>query len=454
MDASEAKDFFLDRFAGFERKLEGRANAGNDANAGNEWTRETRRAAAARFGALGFPTTRDEEWKYTSVEPIVKTAFAAGDGAAEDAGDRMADFISGAPAENLFVFVNGRFSQRLSHSEKLPAGTIAGSLAAAMTDHRTEVEPHWARYADYREHGFVALNTALMEDGAFLFVPAGAVVEAPIHFLFLSTAPDEAIVSHPRALIVLEPNSRATVVESYAGFAKQVYFTNAVTEIVLGDGAALDHYKAQLESARAFHVATANAQMGRDAELISYSVALGGALTRNDVNVALDGEGGDCTLNGLYATAGRQHVDNHTRIDHLKPRSTSRELYKGVMGGKSRGVFNGKIYVHPAAEKTDARQTNRNLLLSEEAWIDTKPQLEIYNNDVKCSHGSTIGQLDEEALFYLRARGIGLRDAIGLLIRGFATDVTMRMKCEPVMSWIAVRLEEKLDSISIDEGKR
>ncbi len=446
MNAAEAKDFYLSRFAELERR---------GIDDGWSWTREIRRSAMARFAALGFPTTRDEEWKYTSVEPIVKIPFAAGAAGGEDgnAGRRIEALQLGKLAENQLVFINGHFSVRLSRIGKLPNGVIAESLAAAMRDSKAKVEPHWARYADYREQSFVALNTAMMEDGAFLFVPEGAVVEAPIHFLFISTAPDEAAVSHPRSLVVLERASRATVVESYAGLDGEVYFTNAVTEIAVGEGAMLDHYKIQLESERAFHVAMQQGRLGREANFSSQSIALGGALARNDVNAALDGEGGDCTLNGLYATAGRQHIDNHTRIDHLKPRSASRELYKGIMGGKSRGVFNGKIYVHKAAEKTDARQTNKNLLLSEEASIDTKPQLEIYNNDVKCSHGSTIGQLDEDALFYLRARGIGPREAIGLLTRGFAADVTARFKSAPVASWIEKVLEQKINSISADEGK-
>lgn len=443
MNAAEAKEFYLRRFADFDRRPAD----------GRSWSREIRRSAIARFDALGFPTTRDEEWKYTSVEPIVKIPFAAGGREDSDGGRRIEALRLGKLAENQLVFVNGYFSARLSRIGKPANGVIAESLAAAMSDHRAKVEPHWACHADYREQSFVALNTAMMEDGAFLFVPEGAVVEAPIHFLFISTAPDEAAVSHPRSLIVLERASQATVVESYAGSDGEIYFTNAVTEIAVGEGAVLDHYKIQLESERSFHVATQQGHLGRDANLSSRSIALGGALARNDVNAALAGEGGNCTLDGLYATAGRQHIDNHTRIDHLKPRSTSRELYKGIMGGKSRGVFNGKIYVHKAAEKTDARQTNRNLLLSEEASIDTKPQLEIYNNDVKCSHGSTIGQLDEDALFYLRARGIGAREAIGLLTRGFATDVTARFKSAPVAGWIDKILERKLDVISADEGK-
>ncbi len=443
MNAEQAKDFYLARIAGRERE---------NPRAGESWTREARRAAGARFAALGFPTTRDEEWRYTSVEPIVKVPFAPADGG-DDAG--LLDRIEAleVAAANRLVFINGRFSAGLSRSGNLPAGAITRGLAAAMSDCRNKVEPYWARCADYPEQSFVALNTALADDGAFLFVPAGAVIDAPVHLMFISAAANDAIAAHPRSLIVLERGSRATVVESYLSFDDAVYFTNAVTEIVVGEDAVLDHYKVQLESERAFHVATQQARLGRGANFSSASIALGGALARNDVNAALDGEGGDCTLNGLYLTHARQHVDNHTRIDHVKPQCASREVYKGIMGGRSRGVFNGKIYVHKAAEKTDARQTNRNLLLSEDAWIDTKPQLEIYNNDVKCSHGSTIGQLDEDALFYLRARGIDAQAAVGLLTRGFAADITGRIKSAPVAGWVEKLLEAKIDLLSTDRGQ-
>jgi len=443
MNTEEAKDFYLARCADHEREK---------ARGAESWTGEIRRDAIARFAALGFPTTRDEEWRYTSVAPIVKIPFAPAKGAADGIAGRQIEELGDAAANRL-VFVNGKFSAPLSRLGPLPSGVIACSLAAAMSERRDKVEPHWGRYAGYRDQCFVALNTALADDGAFLFVPPRAVVEAPIHCVFISTAENEATAAHPRSLIVLDGGSRATVVESYLNFDQTVYFNNAVTEVVVGNDGVLDHYKIQLESERAFHVATQQAQLGRGANFSSHSIALGGALVRNDVNAALDGEGGDCTLNGLYLTYGQQHVDNHTRIDHVQPRCTSRELYKGIMGGRSRGVFNGKIYVHKTAEKTDARQTNRNLLLSEEAWIDTKPQLEIYNNDVKCSHGSTIGQLDEDALFYLRARGIDPQAAIGLLTRGFAADITGRIKSASVARWVEKLLTEKIDLLSTDRGK-
>ena len=436
MNVSEAKEFYLNSAIPHAA----------------DWTGPVRRQALERFAALGFPTTRDEEWKYTSVEPLVKTPFAPGLGGDDGVERRVADLGLEDLALNRLVVVDGRFSHRLARLRGLPESVVAMSLAEAMREHRDLVERHWARHADYRDQPFAALNTALAEDGVFLHVPSGATL-APIQLLFISSAAGEPTVSHPRNLIVLERGSQATVIETYIGMKDDVYWTNGVTEIVLDDNAVLDGYKLQMESGRGFHIATQQARLGRGAVLSSHAFALGAELARNDVNAVFAGEGGDCTLNGLYVTSGRQHVDNHTRIDHERPRCTSRELYKGIMGGKSRGVFNGKIYVHEHAEKTDARQTNKNLLLSEEAWVDTKPQLEIYNNDVKCSHGSTIGQLAEDALFFLRSRGLDIRAAIGLLTQGFANDITGRVKPAPLAELLERRLAEKIDAMAEEKER-
>jgi len=263
-------------------------------------------------------------------------------------------------------------------------------------------------------------------------VPPGKVVGHPIHLLFISTALGTASASYPRNLIVAGNNSQVTIVETYVGTEKAVYFTNAVTEVVVGENAVLDHYKLQRESKEAFHIATLQVHQARSSTFASHSIALGGALVRNDVNVVLDGEGSECTLNGLYMATGQQHVDHHTRIDHARPHGLSRQLYKGVLGGQARGVFNGKIVVHATGQKTDAKQTNKNLLLSADALIDTKPQLEINNNDVKCTHGSTIGRLDEDSIFYLRSRGIAEEMARSLLTYAFASEIINRIKVEPL----------------------
>jgi len=403
------------------------------ASNGSSWTQQVRQAAASRFATLGFPTTREEAWKYTNVAPIAKIPFTlAGDERAGVTDAVLARASCGPMAGHRLVFVNGQYAPELSALRPLPEGVIVGSLAAALSAHRSRVEPHLARYASFQDHAFVALNTACMQDGAFISIPPGTSIEAPIHLLFVSTAPGQATVSYPRNLIVVDRGGQATLVESYVGGAPEVYLTNAVTEIVAGEDAVIDHYRLQQESTAAFHMALLQVHQERSSTVTSHAIALGGALVRNEVNAVLDGAGSACTLNGLFMAAGQQHVDNQTRIDHVKPYCTSRELYKGVLDGKGRGVFNGTIYVHKAAQKTNARQTNKNLLLSPDAWIDTKPQLEIYNNDVQCGHGSTIGRLDEEALFYLRTRGIGLEEARSLLTYAFASEMLSQITIEPM----------------------
>jgi len=346
------------------------------------------------------------------------------------------------------VFVNGRYSPALSSLRSLPEGVKAGSLAMALSGDPAAVEPHLARHASYQGHPFVALNTAFLQDGAFVSIPKGKVVETPIYMLFVSTPRGKAIVSHPRNLILAGDDSQTMIVESYIGLNNALYFTNVVTEIVAGENAVVAHYKLQRESEEAFHISTVQASLNHSSNFSSHSIDLGGALVRNDVNAVLDGQGIECVLDGLYMVAGRQHVDNHTRIDHVKPHCSSRELYKGVLGGRSKGVFNGKIYVHKDAQKTDAKQTNKNLLLSEDAVINTKPQLEIYADDVKCTHGTTIGQLDQEAIFYLRSRGIDLEAARGLLTYAFASEMIGRIKVEPVRAQLEHLLLARLQKDS------
>jgi Fe-S cluster assembly protein SufD len=413
------------------------------------WVHQLRKAAIARFAELGFPTTRHEEWKYTAVAPIAKVPFTRVGHEGPALLSWALEHLSFGLSEGArLVFVNGHYSREFSSLRALPGGVRVGSLAAALTADSEGIKPHLARYAGYEDHAFVALNTAFIEDGAFLYVSAGEVVGEPIHLLFISTAPGTASASYPRNLIVAGNNSQVTIVETYVGTEKAVYFTNAVTEIVVGENAVLDHYKLQRESKEAFHVATLQVHQARSSTFASHSIALGGALVRNDVNVVLDGEGSECTLNGLYMATGQQHVDNHTRIDHARPHGLSRQLYKGVLGGQSHGVFDGKIVVHPAAPKTDAKQTNKNLLLSGDALIDTKPQLEISNNDVKCTHGSTIGRLDEESIFYMRSRGIGEEMARSLLTYAFASEIINRIKVEPLRATlenlVVTRLQQDL----------
>lgn len=391
------------------------------------WLRDLRESAIARFTSLGFPTLKHEEWKYTSVAPIEKRPFRLAeqshDGVTAERIERLA--LTGATGL-LLVFVNGYFAPELSRLQAQHGVTLS-SLAEALEREPEILQEHLARSAD--GHAFAALNTAFMADGAYIRLAPGTVVDAPIQLLFVSTASTgDAFVAHPRNLIVAEDNSQAVIIESYAGSDESGYFTNAVTEVFTGRNAVIEHYKLQQEGRKAFHIGMLHARQDRDSAFTSYAFDLGGALVRNDIRTLLDAEGADCTLNGLYVIGGRQHVDNHTHIDHSKPHGTSREYYKGVLDGMARGVFNGKVIVHPDAQKTDAHQSNKNLLLSENAEVDTKPQLEIYADDVKCSHGATVGQLDSDAIFYLQTRGIGADEARSLLTYAFASDIVSRIR--------------------------
>jgi Fe-S cluster assembly protein SufD len=402
--------------------------------------RPLREAAFARFAELGLPTKQDEEWKYTSLAPLAQTRFEP----AVDAGLPSLDRWALEDCGIRLVFVDGRHRPELSSQAAGPAGAFIGSLAAALAERPELVGRELARHADHQRDALTALNTAFIEDGAFIHLPAFAVLRAPIHLLFVSTAAGKATLSQPRNLIILGAGSQATVVETYAGLREEVYLTNAVTEAVLGDGARLDHYKLQEESARAFHLALLQVNHGRDSKFTSHSVALGSALARNEVRALFAREGSECTLNGLYMAAGKQHLDNRTVIDHQSPRCTSRELYKGVLDGQSRGVFSGRVLVREDAQKTDASQANKNLLLSDDALVDTKPQLEIFADDVKCAHGAAVGQLDEDALFYLRSRGIGREAARSLLTYAFASEMVNLIPFAPLRARVRQLVTSRL----------
>jgi Fe-S cluster assembly protein SufD len=408
---------------------------------GHGWLCDLRKEGFARFAELGFPTTRDEEWKYTDVSPVAKLAFRP---VLEPSPDGVTEAVlrpfrlAGAAAR--LVFVNGWFAPDLSSVDGLPAGAVAGSLAAALRAGGEDVASYLGRFAPHRDHAFAALNTAFLTDG-------GTILAEPIHLLFVSTAagpPDGPPLASPRNLLLAGTGSQLAVVESYVGLGHGVYLTNAVTEILVKDGAVVDHVKIQNESEKAFHFATVQVQQGRASQFVSHSFSLGGALTRNDLNAVFTEEGGECTLNGLYLAGGHQLVDNHTFIDHARPHGTSRQLYKGVLDGKARAVFNGKIVVRPDAQKTDARQTNRNLVLSEGATVDSKPQLEIFANDVKCAHGATVGQVDKEALFYLRSRGLTLATARHLLTYAFAGEILEDIRVRPAREYVAGLLAARL----------
>jgi Fe-S cluster assembly protein SufD len=401
---------------------------------GPRWLQDLRDRGAARFSALGFPTVRDEDWRFTNISPIVNAEFAPANGDATRLKDEAASGFLYGDAPHRIVVVNGKFAPDLSHVQGLGNGVRVGSLATAVTEQADVVQRYLGRLAEFGTKTFTALNTALAFDGAYVHIQDGVVLDRPLQLLFVATAAASTVptMSNVRALIVAGDRSQVRIVETYAGPRGASYFTNAVTEVFVGEGAVVDHYKVQQEGLEAFHVASMHVHAGRSANFSSHSFSLGGQIVRNDVAALLDGEGAECTLNGLYLADGDRLVDNHTSIDHAKPHCPSHEIYKGILGGKARAVFNGKIVVRQDAQKTDAKQTNRALLLSDNASINTKPQLEIFADDVKCTHGAAIGQLDEDAIFYLRARGLTYFEARDMLIHAFAGQILDRVKIEPL----------------------
>lgn len=405
---------------------------------GAPWLAPIRRAAMDRLAAVGFPTTRDEDWRFTSVAPILRTEFRAAPATLPLlAPEAVAPFLFPGLAGLRLVFVNGRFVPGLSATAGT-GGLVLRSLADAAATDRTALERHLGRYADPLLDPFCALNTAFLGDGAYLAVPAGTVLADPVHLLYVSTADGAPIATSPRNLLVIEENAQATILEDYVSLREGVHFTNSLTELVAGQGSVVEHYHLDRENRQAFHIARLRAQQSRSSTLTSHTVLLGGSLVRRDIHPVLAGEGAECLINGLFMPAGSQHMDNCMRVEHVSPRCTSRQEVKGILADRAHGVFHGRIVVRPDAQKTDAKQTNMNLLLSEAARIDTKPQLEIYADDVKCTHGATIGQISEEAVFYLRSRGLSAAAARGLLLSAFAGESLRRMKLGPVRR----RLEE------------
>lgn len=393
------------------------------------WVHPLRKAALAHFVEIGFPTTRQEEWRFTDVSPLVEVPFEPAPCPSRLPSPRqLEEAASLASTSRRIVFVNGHYAHDLSSTGPAPGGVVLMSLAEALRSRGELVRPHLARHAAYRDHAFVALNTAFLDDGALVHLPPGSVVREPIHLIHAWTETDRNLVTHPRNLVVAENNAETQIVETYLGLGENTYFTNAVTEIVLAPGASVDHYKLQREGPNAFHMGTVDVHQQRDSTFVSHLISLGGSLARNETNALLDGEGCQCTLDGLYMARRRQLLDSRTRIDHAKPNCHSRELYKGILDDRAKAVFNGKIVVHQDAQKTNAQQTNRALLLSDNATLNTKPQLEIFADDVKCTHGATVGQLEEEAMFYLRSRGISHQLARNLLIYAFANDVLLGIR--------------------------
>lgn len=406
-----------------------------------DWLRQARAEAIGRFSQQGFPTLHDEDWKYTSVAMIENGRFNI---LAPPSGNLLAPQVAShaLPDSHLLVFVNGRLDPGLSRLGRLPPGTVLSSLAYELDQDHDWLEELLVTYPP--ASAFADLNLAFMTDGAYVRLPPGAQLANPIHLLFIASEANLAL--QPRNLLVAGTGSSASIVEHHVALGGASYFTNAVTDIVVGDGATLEHHKLQQESQAAFHIATVNVAQAAKSRFISSSFVFGARLARTGITVKLLAEDACCTLDGLYLTDGRQHVDHHTWVDHQKPRCTSRELYKGILNGASRAVFNGRVVVHPDAQGSDALQTNHNLLLSENAEIDTKPQLEIWADDVKCSHGATVGQLDEAQVFYLRTRGIGETSARAMLTRAFAKEIIERVG--------PLSLQERLDTLLQDKLPR
>jgi Fe-S cluster assembly protein SufD len=407
--------------------------ASNGARAEPAWLRDTRREGIERFAALGFPTPRNEDWHFTSVAPIAESVFSPLRGASgQVAKSALEPFTFGQSAWPTMLFVNGKYDASLSTPASLAKGVRALDFSSVMHDVPALIEPWLGKLSPFEDRSFSALNAAFMSDGAVVHIEPDTQAPIPLHLIFVSDANAAKGVAHLRNLIVAGRNSKATVIESYVSLGDSGYFTNAVTEVQVEAGATLTHYKIQRESQRAFHVHTIDAHQARDSHYVSFSFATGGKLSRTNIYTNLDGDGCGATLNGLYMADDEQHVDHQTNIIHSQPNCFSREIYKGILSGSAHGVFNGKVYVYPIAQKTDGKQTNNNLLLSERARIDTKPQLEIFADDVRCTHGATVGRLDEMALFYMKSRGVSADKATRLLTYAFAADVLETIEVQAV----------------------
>ena len=418
--SSTVIEHFVDQFQDLQKELK------------DDRLQEKRRAAIEQLQKTGLPTLRHENWKYTDIRPITRKQF---DLAPLKTDQLKPDTLDAVRLSELdcheLVFINGRYSAEHSRVDSLPDGVIMKDLATALRDHEDLINEHISARTG-PDSGFDSLNTAFIKDGAFIFIPENTVIKKPVNLLYLSGLNEKPFAIHPRNIIVLSENSQAVIIESYIGLDDCDYFTNTVSEIRAGDNAVLQHYKIQQESLKSYHIGNIRLAQKKNSQVESHNISLGGALVRNDIHSCLEEEGAGILLNGFYMGTDRQHVDNHTRVDHLKPHTSSNEIYRGVLNDHARGVFNGKVVVHKNAQKTDAMQSNANLLLSDNAEVDTKPELEIYADDVKCAHGSTVGQLDQDMLFYLRSRCIDENTAKSLLTYAFAEEVIREIKLAPV----------------------
>jgi Fe-S cluster assembly protein SufD len=430
---------YLESFTEFEKRAAGR---------NLPWLRGLRDDAFARFCQTGFPTTHDEDWRFTNVSAIARTPFLLKKKERIQLSQRdLAGWaVEGAPAQ--LVFVDGQFVRELSHFTNISRGVTIAGLKEQIASNPDAMEVHLGHYLDIRRDPFSALNTAFVEDGAYVHVPRGTVLEGPIRLLFVSTAAHVPSMMHPRNLLVFDTETQGTVIEEYVSLGSGTVLCNSATELVAGENATVSHYMIEREHKEAFNISTLRIQQARSANVTSHSLLLGGGLVRNNVHPVLAGEGGECLINGLFVGDGRQHLDNYMHVEHASPHCSSRQFYNGILDGHAHGVFHGRIVVHKDAQKTDAKQTNRNLLLSDDAQIDTKPQLEIYADDVKCTHGATIGQIEENALFYLRSRGIDEISARRLLLLAFAGECLDRMQPGPARAHAEHLIHEHLLAVA------
>jgi Fe-S cluster assembly protein SufD len=427
------KDLYISNFKALEESLNGLSKSP---------FHDLRKKAMEKFGQFDFPTTKNEDWKYTNVSAIHNFDFTASSNVKVTKEELKKHLIPGLDA-NLVVLVNGHYSRELSNIKEKASGVIIDSFQNVLKSSLELVLKYFGKYAEI-DNGFVALNTAFANDGVVIFVPHDTVVEKPVFILNLTGSTDSYVLSQPRNLVIAEKNSKLSIVDLFHSISDKETLTNVVNEVIVGEGAHVEMYKIQDENHKAFHFNRTQSHQSANSTFTIYNVTLGGQLVRNDSNVVLDAENCTGNLYGLYLTEGTQHVDNHTLIDHAKPHCQSNELYKGVLNDKSRGVFNGKVFVRKDAQKTNAYQSNKAILLTDEATIDTKPQLEIYADDVKCSHGAAIGQLDYEAVFYLRSRGISEEMAKTVLIRAFADDIFDLIPSEPLHEYLNNLVHAKL----------
>ena len=400
------------------------------------WLNELRNAAIERFASVGYPDLReDEHWRWTQLGALPQTAFRPAQ-RAEISPDVIAPYSFGTEAAVELVFVNGFYAPGLSKIDALPRGARVVNWQSAGAADEDLIQRHLGRYSKVEDNPFVALNTGSAQDGVLIHLARGVALDRPVHVLHVNTGGADPVVTHPRMLIVLEENAEAQVAHTYAGAGEGTYFTNTVSEVVVGDSARLEYCKLQHESLSAYHIGTTQAQVGRSGVFVSHQASLGSLVTRNDVNAVMAGDGAEATLNGLTIIGGRQHVDNHTLLDHAQPNCPTHELYKAVLDGHSSSVFKGQILVRPGSLNTDSKQTSRTLLLADTASMNAQPALEIYADDVKCTHGSTTGPLDEEQVFYLQSRGLHLEAARHLLTYAFAADITGRIRTQPVRRYL------------------